>query len=133
MRSLSDDELLFSTRKFRITKLKLQELYPTGNTFILLVLAMLSLCKPVFNLRNLKIILRFFIPISGPQIPAEVKGWDIPPYRTLLSRADEKPKRRILAFMDVALQLLKVLTTEVAVTNYCRAYEGSTGVLGVTA
>lgn len=133
MRSLSDDELLFSTRKFRITKLKLQELYPTGNTFILLVLAMLSLCKPVFNLRNLKIILRFFIPISGPQIPAEVKGWDIPPYRTLLLRADEKPKRRILAFMDVALQLLKVLTTEVAVTNYCRAYEGSTGVLGVTA
>lgn len=133
MRSLSDDELLFSTRKFRITKLKLQELYPTGNTFILLVLAMLSLCKPVFNLRNLKIILRFFIPISGPQIPAEVKGWDIPPYRTLLSRADEKPKRRILAFMDVALQLLKVLTKEIAVTNYCRAYEGSTGVLGVTA
>lgn len=133
MRSLSDDELLFSTRKFRVTRLKLQELYPTGNTFILLVLAMLSLCKPVFNLRNLKIILRFFIPISGPRIPAEVKGWDIPPYHRLLSQADEKPKRRILAFMDAALQLLKVLTTEVAVTNYCRAYEGSTGVLGVTA
>lgn len=97
MRSLSDDELLFSIRKFRVTRLKLQELYPTGNTFILLVLAMLSLCKPVFNLRNLKIILRFFIPISGPQIPAEVKGWGIPPYRTLLSQADEKPKHRILA------------------------------------
>lgn len=97
MRSLSDDELLFSTRKFRVTRLKLQELYPTGNTFILLVLAMLSLCKPVFNLRNLKIILRFFIPISGPQIPAEVKGWGIPPYHRLLSQADEKPKRRILA------------------------------------
>lgn len=79
MRSLSDDELLFSTRKFRVTRLKLQELYPTGNTFILLVLAMLSLCKPVFNLRNLKIILRFFIPISGPQIPAEVKGWGYTP------------------------------------------------------
>lgn len=87
----------------------------------------------MFNLRNLKIILRFFIPILGPRIPAEVKGWGIPPYHRLLSQADEKPKRRILAFMDVALQLLKVLTTEVAVTNYCRAYEGSTGVLGVTA
>ena len=133
MRSLSDDELLFSTRKFRVTRLKLQELYPTGNIFILLVLAMLSLCKPVFNLRNLKIILRFFIPISGLRIPAEVKGWGIPPYHRLLSQADEKPKRRILAFMDAALRFLKVLTTEVAVINYCRAYEGSTGDLGVTA
>lgn len=74
MRSLSDDELLFSTRKFRVTRLKLQELYPTGNTFILLVLAMLSLCKPVFNLRNLKIILRFFIPISGPPNSRRSKG-----------------------------------------------------------
>ena len=79
MRSLSDDELLFSTRKFRVTRLKLQGYALPGNTFILLVLAMLSLCKPVFNLRNLKIFLRFFIPISGPRIPAEVKGWGIPP------------------------------------------------------
>lgn len=97
MRSLSDDELLFSTRKFRVTRLKLQGYALPGNTFILLVLAMLSLCKPVFNLRNLKIILRFFIPISGPQIPAEVKGWGIPPYHRLLSQADEKPKPCILA------------------------------------
>ena len=97
MRSLSDDELLFSTRKFRVTRLKLQGYALPGNTFILLVLAMLSLCKPVFNLRNLKIFLRFFIPISGPQIPAEVKGWGIPPYHKLLSQADEKPKHRILA------------------------------------
>ena len=96
MRSLSDDELLFSTRKFRVTRLKLQGYALPGNTFILLVLAMLSLCKPVFNLRNLKIFLH-------PSL------------------------------VDAALRLLKVLTTEVAVTNYCRAYEGSTGVLGVTA